>query len=236
MSTIHVAPRGARLPSAPDRRPMTRLAGRIHKATFRRPSSEPGGATRLEMWAAQSACRRWRYIRQDDGATTPWTVTYRPTGQTQDWYSTLSGARRDTGPEGELLRRLRGRAFVAAFRGPAEGRVEGHRLLAIHMRLLGQDEADYRCQCGGLLVAATRDGQMLAHLDACGKCWTYGAGFDIDDDCPTASEHRFCGSPRAVECGHRDRMICGELARPNWGVQCGGRGDVDCCTACCNGE
>lgn len=242
-TTLYVAPAGrgfaAAAPPAPaGRRPMTPIAGVVMRDTFRAPVSRPGDDSRAEMWEATSVDGRWQYERRDDGLGTLWAATFVPTGQVREGYGTSHAARRDTC--GRLVDELRGEAFEVAFRGAGEReRATGQRWLAVHMRLLGADEADYRCACGGLLVEATRDGK-LAHVDACRECFVYGAGFTVDG-CEHASRvcmHRFCGDPRPVECAHHlDRLRgCGEPARPNRGEGCG-RGETrDCCTDCCDGR
>jgi hypothetical protein len=234
MSAIGVAPRGYRAPAAPDRRPMTAIVNQVRRPTFVAPWSDPGGRTRAEVWEADSDDGLWHYARQDDGHGTLWRVDFAPTGQHREGYGTLHHARRETA--GGLLDALRREAFTAAFTGPVDRRAEGQRWLAVHMRLIGADEADHRCACGGLLVQATRDGR-LAHVDGCAECFVDGQGFTVNG-CELAGEHRFCGAPAPVECGHHLYRLrgCGELARPNAGVGCG-RGEAgDCCTACCNGE
>lgn len=232
MTITAVERRIPRVPAPRDTRPMTPIAGKVMRDTFRRPRVGDG-ATRREMWSCRSRDGRWLYERQDDGIGTLWTVTYVPTGQTRDGYGTSAAARRDTADK--LLDEMRAQAFVAALQGPVEHRAEGQRWLAKHMRILGADEADARCVCGGLLVRATRAGR-LAHVDGCDQCYRHGEG--LKAGCLTPGAHKFCSTPSPVECSHwMDRARpCGELAVPNAGVGCGAGKSGDCCTQCCNGE
>lgn len=219
-------------PARRDTRTMTPIIRRVFRDTFLRPSVGDG-ETRREMWAASSADGRWSYVRQDDGIGTLWTVTFLPTGQSRQGYGTSDAARRDTAST--LLGELRAEAFVAALRGPFEDRGQGQRWLAVHMRLVGADEATARCLCGGLLVRATRAGDW-AHVDGCGECYQHGAG--LRATCEQAAGHLFCAAPIPIECSHWwDRpRVCGELAAPNDGAGCGLGKTGDCCTLCCHGE
>lgn len=205
------------------RGPMTPVT-RVRHNTFAAPVSDPGGRQRLETWVATSRDGLWRYERDDDGATTPWSVTYLPTGQARDGYGQLDDAREATA--GRLLDELRAVAYGAAL-GP-EPTVDGHRWLAVHMRIVGGDESDYRCECGGLLVKATRNGSRLAHVDACDECHTHGKA-GITAGC--SGSHMFCAAPTPVGCAHG----CGSPAAPSGGAGCGYAGMVDCCEACCHG-
>jgi hypothetical protein len=221
--------RATRVP-VPRGRPMTPITGKRYISTFIAPVSDPGGRSRREMWGARSKCGAWRYDRQDDGIGTLWTVTYVPTGQTREGYGNLNAARRDTAAG--LLAELRSEAFVAGLLGHT---AQGHRWLAVHMRVAGADEAEARCVCGGLLVRATRDGKW-GHVDGCDLCYRHGEG--LDATCIRRKAHKFCGWPVPVECVHHlDRpRACGEIAAPNGGRGCGRGQSGDCCTLCCNGE
>lgn len=230
------APRGAAA-AGPQRRrgPMTALARVERRETFTRPVSDPGGATRPEIWAACSADDLWSYHRIDDEGT-PWLIVYRPTGQQVVPYGTLAAAREATA--GGLLDELRRRAYLAAFHGEdTKSRADGQRWLAVHMRGAGTTygaDPDWRCRCGGYLLEATGDGR-LAHVDCCRECYTPGAGL-VGDTCVVAPDHRFCGDPQPIECGHHRDNRCQAPARPNDGAGCGKAGDVDCCGVCCWGR
>lgn len=216
------------------RQPMTRLAAVERNATFRAPVTRPGEGTRNERWAATSHCGVWEYVRIDDGASTPWRAEYVPTGQYRETFGTLDDARRATA--GWLLGEFRREAFTAAI---VDGTVEGHRWLAVHMRHAGDVGAERRCECGGLLVQATRDGK-LAHVDACRECLEQGGTVHAGTSCELAGEHRFCGAPSPVGCGHhgddRRYAVCVLEARPNAGEGCGRGLAVDCCAVCCHDE
>lgn len=233
MGTTTLLRRGERIPVQRDTRPMTRLGTKTWRDTFRRPRVGDG-ETQRQMWGAVSLDGRWAYDRQDDGLGTLWTVTYRPSGQTREGYGTSYAARRDT--RDRLVDELRAEAFVAALQGPIERRAEGQRWLAKHMRVLGCDEADARCVCGGLLVRATKAGAW-GHVDGCDQCYRHGAGFPAGG-CFLVAGHKFCAMPVPVECSHwLDRpRACGEMALPNRGAGCGLGKSGDCCTQCCNGE
>lgn len=239
---LTVDPRGRRTPQAPRPRLVRVLttldsARTEYRPTFRRPVGEPGGETRPEAWAAYSADGFWTYHRVDDGASSPWRVTYAPTGQALEVAANLTDARERTA-SGDLLRQVRAAAFADAYRGQAaEVRAAGHRALAVHMRIEGLTtgrDADARCECGGLLVQSTSGGRM-AHVDACAECYAYGRGL-AGGRCDHADGHRFCGDPLPVDCGHQVDNGCGSPAVPNRGAGCGRAGDVDCCGACCWGE
>lgn len=233
MTSMTVTPRGGRTstPRQTDRRPMTPITNLIMRDTFRAPLRRPGADSRDEIWGATSTDGRWTYERFDDGARTDWSVTYVPTGQRVDErYSTLTTARRETGPAGNLLGELRGRAFTAATNGrDTDERQTGHRLLALHLRAMGADEADARCACGGVLVVADQGGRLV-HVDACDECWTPGTGYEPGaETAKCRGEHVFCGRPQRVECAH----ACADWAKPNRGTGCGRDSDADCCTVCC---
>jgi hypothetical protein len=220
---------------------MITLGARSALPTFRAPVSRPGADPRPETWGVVSADGLWRFDRIDDEGT-PWVATFLPTGQSDETFGTLAAARREAGPAGRLLDQFRRETFTLAYvsADPAE-RLAGQRYVALHLRHLGQTEADYRCECGGILAIASQDGTKLAHLDACADCWTDGSGYvDGADGLGCRVGHRFCGTPAPVECGHNgdDRLhaLCGELARPNAGEGCGRGLSVDCCRACCHGE
>lgn len=229
------------LANAPrDRRPMTGVVPLNQRDTFRAPVSRPGADTRREGWSTVSVNGWWRYDRLDEQGT-PWRVTFLPTGQYREAYPNLPAARRDTA--GGLLDALRGQAAAAAFRGgTVDERAVGQRWVAVHARLAGSDEVDFRCRCGGMLAAADEAGTVLVHVDACGDCYDAGrvvtAG-PLGEVCELADGHRFCGSPERVECGHHgdDRRYgrCDLPAAPNGGAGCGRGLAVDCCGVCCQG-
>jgi hypothetical protein len=239
---LTVDPRGqrGRAPQRQTRRPrgpLTALSRTDRRATYLAPVTDPGGATRDEAWAAYSADGLWEYHRVDDGTLSPWRVVYVPTGQSLEVAGNLTDARERTAA-GDLLRQLRATSYVDAFRGASvAARLSGQRTLAIHMRgegiVTGRD-ADARCECGGLLIQATRTGR-LAHVDACAECYTYGRGL-VGDQCEHAAGHLFCADPRPVDCGHQRDNGCTVQAIPNRGDGCGGQADVDCCEGCCRGE
>ncbi len=189
------------------RRTLTPINAVTKSPTFTAPVSAPGATSRPETWDAHSRDGLWHYQRQDDGTRTPWVVALIPTGQVHSGeYAKLSDARAATAAG--LLNTLRGQAYELALRSPLEdpGRADGHRWLAIHMRLAGVGagaDADHRCHCGGYLVVATRNGD-LAHVDVCPRCYQWGEGV-AGKDCSHAGEHRFCGHPApagvAAGCG-----------------------------------
>lgn len=81
----------------------------VRRPTFRRPTSDPGGPTRMEIVSAVSADGDWTYLR-DDERRGSWHVRHNPTGQTVwDVASSLRGARAATG-SGWVTRTLRGAA------------------------------------------------------------------------------------------------------------------------------
>lgn len=201
--------------------PVTTAAGTVHDArhyTGQLP----------DLVAATSVDGVWLYARQG-GPDAFWSVTHTPTGQERVAYVSLDDARASTA-DGALLS-LQREAFALAWSPTSADRERGQRLIAVHMRLAGQDEADHRCECGGLLVQATRDGK-LAHVDACGECWTLGAA-GVRVPCPAGGVHLVCGDPCPVLCGHNTESGCGTLAVPNDGGGCERGGAVDCCLVCC---
>lgn len=187
---IAVDPRGTRHPATPTTRvAMTPVTRGPAEPTFRAPL-RGDGETRGEAWTARSDDGAWHYLRLDDD-TSPWQVTYVPSGQVvEDLFCTLARARAATVEPATLLA-LRQAAFRAAL--GAAPTVEGARWLAAHLRVAGADQPDARCTCGGMLAEVTSDGR-LAHLDACERCATVGeAGIG---KCEQAREHRFCATPR----------------------------------------
>lgn len=239
MITLHVshtrlAP--TTVPASPQP-PATGIVDKRFAPTFRSPVTEPGGATRRELWAATSADRLWEYTRQDDDGTT-WTIRHRPTGQTRPGYGTIREARIATAGPG-LLNELRAEAARDAQDPDRQRRAIGQYRLGVHMRLAGADEADARCECGGLLVNVSRQGEVLAHLDACAECWTYGRGFHQPESartalwaCPGDDPHRMCTDPRPVLCGHWAMAGCTRYALPAGGAGCEGAQVGECCRCC----
>ena len=240
MTRLIVLPRGTRHPVAPRRRgPLTPLGAVVRRDTFTAPVSNPGGATRAEVWSADSADGLWRYERLDE-AGTPWAVTFVPTGQSRRSYTSLDDAREATA--GTMLAEFRSWAMAAAFDYDHSdaSREAGQRWLAVHLRIAGLGEggdADWRCQCGGLLVEVTSDGR-LGHVDACRACYTYGRGYSgaAAAACEHRTAHRVCGTPWAAPCAHMSVNRCAAQAVPNCGAGCGRDGAGDCCGACCHGE
>jgi hypothetical protein len=256
--THHVMPRGWRPPGGRDRRPLTPLApgSKRYEATFLRPNVGDG-ATRRELWGATSADGLWSYDRQDDEGTT-WSILFLPSvvdgkpGQGRHGYGTLADARADTERMmllngetlPEVLAELRHEAGLAAFGADPATRVDGHRWLSVHIRRAGADEADFRCECGGLLLPVNQAGDLLAHLDACAECWTYGQPGIADRT--EACEHVTCGDPRPVQCAHWGSNGCTAYAKPTRGISDAAayaagragcpRGSEECCLACCSGE
>jgi hypothetical protein len=183
----------------------------------------PGSGTTIA--AATSQCGLWLYERLEDSSTS-WAVRYLPTGQISDVHSSLARARVATASW--LLPTLVAAALKATHDvDNAVIRERGQRWLAIHTRIAGADQTEYRCTCGGLLI--TLAGGSLGHVDACDNCTTYGTP-GIQTGCETA--HRFCADPAPAGCAHD----CGRDATPNRGAGCGLAHDTDCCQGCCHGE
>ncbi len=201
---LHVEGPGQRSTMTPGRKrgPMTPV--RLFKAqTFEAPVSRPWTRTVARTWRAVSLGADgepdglWEYHRREGvHRSIRWLVIFLPTGQTA-CFSSRDGAREATA--GELFTRLRGEAFTAAFDKPT---ADGHRWLAVYMRLNGAAEVDAQCFCGGLLVVALKDGRY-AHVDACAQCRSLlpATGPVV---CAAASGHRFCARPdpllTEVEC------------------------------------
>ncbi len=189
----HGAYRGGPL-DAPTPAPLTPIEPVRTEETFVAPVSDPGGRTQRQVWHTHSVDGRWCY-RRNEGEGSPWTVTFVPTGQRRDWYSTLKAARQATAAAA-LLADLRHEAVLSAWpnapRRADERCADGQRILAVHMRLAGSTEVEAGCgSCGGLLVVAMRSGRW-GHVDACARCRD---AISADVTCPAAAEHRFCGTP-----------------------------------------
>lgn len=174
--------------------PVTPIETPVAEETFIARVTDPGGRSRGEIWHAHSKDGLWCY-RRTEGDGSPWTVTFRPTGQQRDWYSTLKASRQATATT--LLDDLRREAVLAAWpnapKRATERCTDGQRMLAIHLRLAGATDIEAPCSCGGLLVVAMRNGSW-GHVDACEACRG-----DMSDawpsPCPAVAEHRFCGTP-----------------------------------------
>jgi hypothetical protein len=187
--------------------------------TFVAPKSDPFGKSRPEGWDVFSRDGLWHYQRYETGARTAWRIVFLPTGQIVDGFGNVRDARAETAAG--LSDRLAGAAFAAALRSRLddEQRPQGHRQLAIHMRVAGKttgSEADHRCVCGGFLAVVTSSGD-LAHVDACDDCYTPGRGLPAEQ-CPAAATHRFCGSPLVAGiypgCGIDRELCCSTGCRP----------------------
>jgi len=197
-------------------------------ATFTSPATDPGGARRREVWAADSLDGLWTYERHEDTGTT-WSAIYLPTGQCRDGFRELLDAQEHTA--GTLRGELGLEAFHRAGRADLDvaARAQAQLWLGVHLAADGQVEPEARCECGGLLVAIQYRGDPLwAHLAACGECWTHNSpGLHPD---PDVCRHTACGdlTPTPRTCVHDG---CHGEPVPDGGLGCAtGRGE--CCRCC----
>ncbi|TAK89358.1 MAG: hypothetical protein EPO06_11895 [Burkholderiaceae bacterium] len=227
--TITVDPKGARRSGAPAaRRGGRELApGReLDGQTLN--TADPAGPSRREVWAWESADGLWRVDRQEMTGT-PWIVKYLPTGQESGLYGNLPDARADIA-SGEAYGRLRWEAKQVALdlAQPEPARAHAMRWLSVYLRDAGADEPDARCECGGYLIIATRDGRM-AHLDCCAECWTPG----VDGLRPVDAElcrHVTCPDARPEQCAHLGCVADGRLDV----AACQAGHGLGWCCGCCN--
>lgn len=221
----------------------------------RRPGTPAGTlrATNPEIWLAFSADGLWVYERTET-ATTPWHVTYLPTGQTSI-FTTLTEARRWTASP-HALPQLRAQARDVISRGGrqpgthtltfgpgglpqraadnekaiAERLAHAMRWAAILDGTLVDAEPDARCHRAGPLavcggyLAHTSSGWV--HVDACNEC--IGLMSDETRKCHNLTAHQACGDPDPVQCDHRH---CGQVA--NLTPELCPRDNPACCDACC---
>lgn len=216
---LHVEPKGSvsGFSSVRRRGPMTPVK-RFRSTTFKAPVTAPGTRPFAGTWRAVSKGPDgepdgiWEYHRNEGAPIGQrWVAVYAATDQHR-LFGSLDDAREATA--GTLLDDLRGEAFTLAFKsGDAADRLQGHRWIAIHMRLHALTHSvkipmDTTCACGGLLTVALSDGQ-LPHVDACADC---RATFPAP--CPTAESHAFCGRPDPLLTELEERML--RFATQRW--------------------
>jgi hypothetical protein len=208
------------------------------RSTQRRPLLTRGTPGQHETWQATSADHRWLYERLET-VSTPWEVTYLPTGQTQI-FGNLNTARRWTGDETRAVAFLRQSAAQVVTRGGhadtivtafVAGRIQrvaesaedaaarcaaARRAVAVIDGALVTGDPDGLCRCGALLIGAV-------HADVCREC--------LDDTpadrrrCRLLHQHQACDDVDPVQCDH-----------PQCRIPASPRGDADCrrgCEWCC---
>jgi hypothetical protein len=219
---LYVESRGGRAGMSPEPRrargPMTAVEVE-HDETFPAPVTDPGGRAQQQTWRAWSVDRigrrdgLWFYERHE-GEGSPWSVTYLPTGQVRDGFTSLDDAREATA--GTLLNELRTESVgLALDSADTAVRLAGQQILAVHVRIAGGTAVDAGCACGGLLAEARADGTM-AHVDACPACQPLGA-LTITSPCPaaeTGERHQFCADPRPVLTEAEQQMLA--LEQKQW--------------------
>lgn len=145
---------------APPRRATAPPETPLDETSIRRYDARTSGPTRI--YEATSACGRWHYLRVD-APTTPWRITYTPTGQQVDEAS-LPKARRWTASPHAVAHLVAVASDVVARDGAQPGTIvlaaapggllsraedycaadrlaEAHQWLAVHARLAARDAA-----------------------------------------------------------------------------------------------
>lgn len=208
--------------------------------------------TRPEIWLAVSADHRWTYRRLEE-TSTPWEVTYLPTGQGARFTTLTEGRRWTAMPLAFAQLRARARDVIdrggrsdtiVLIPGPGghtrraaeeEKRVTDRLRLAMRAAAvldgaLVTAEPQARCEqggpagvCGGYLAEA---GGAWVHVDACREC--YEGPVAERRACHNLAGHLACGDAHPLLCGH---PRCGKPAELEPG-RCP-RGRDACCEACC---